>query len=71
MRSTNGGLCSPTWGGLTDLTDLSPDTPEETIKSLSEFNEFEPRLKSAKNRLQLSASLNLKKVNTISSGIEI
>jgi len=28
--------------------------------SVSEFNEFEPRLKSAKNRIQLSAGLNLK-----------
>ena len=29
--------------------------------SESEFNEFEPRLKSAKNRFQLSAGLDLKK----------
>ena len=29
------------------------------ISSESEFNEFEPRLKSAKNRFQLSAGLNL------------
>ena len=30
-------------------------------KSLSEFNEFQPRLKSPKNRFQLSAGLNLEK----------
>ena len=32
------------------------------------FNEFEPRLKSAKNQFRLSAGLNLEKLNTISSG---
>ena len=31
----------------------------------SEFNVFEPRLKSAKNRFQLSAGLNLETLNTI------
>ena len=36
---------------------------------VSEFNEFEPRLKSSKNRFQLSAGLNLKKFNIILSGI--
>ena len=36
---------------------------------VSEFNEFKPRLKSAKNRFQLSAGLNLEKFNTILSGI--
>ena len=35
---------------------------------VSEFNEFELRLKSAKNRFQLSAGLNLEKLNTIFSG---
>ena len=35
---------------------------------LSEFNEFEPRLKSAKNRSQLSAGLNLENLNTIING---
>ena len=35
---------------------------------VSEFNEFEPRLKSAKNRFQLSAVLTLEKLNTILSG---
>ena len=34
----------------------------------SEFNEFEPSLKSAKNRFQLSANLNLNTLNTILSG---
>ena len=37
-------------------------------ETVSEFNEFEPGLKSAKNRIQLSAGLNLKKLNTILSG---
>ena len=37
-------------------------------KSVSEFKEFEPRLKSAKNRFQLSAGLNLEELNTILSG---
>ena len=32
-----------------------------------EFNEFEPRLKSTKNRFQLSAGLNLETLNTILS----
>ena len=36
--------------------------------SESEFNEFERHLKSAKNRFQLSAGLNLVKLNTILSG---
>ena len=35
---------------------------------VSEFNEFKPRLKSLKNQFQLSASLNLEKLNTILSG---
>ena len=34
---------------------------------VSEFNEFEPRLKSAKNRFQLSTSLNLETLNKILS----
>ena len=39
---------------------------ESKIKlPVSEFNEFEPRLKSAKNRFQLRAGLNLEKLNTI------
>ena len=37
-------------------------------RSESEFNEFEPRLKSAKNRFQLSAGLNLDILNSILSG---
>ena len=35
---------------------------------VSEFNEFEPRLKSTKNRFQLIADLNLEKFNEILSG---
>ena len=35
---------------------------------VSEFNEFETSLKSAKNRFQLSAGLNLETLNTILSG---
>ena len=34
----------------------------------SDFNEFEPRLKSAKNRFQLSACLSFETLNTILSG---
>ena len=33
-----------------------------------EFNEFKPRLKSVKNWFQLSAGLNIEKLNTILSG---
>ena len=33
--------------------------------SVSKFNEFKPRLKSPKNRFQLTAGLNLEKLNTI------
>ena len=32
--------------------------------TVSEFDEFKPRLKSPKNRFQLSAGLNLEKFNT-------
>ena len=35
--------------------------------SVSEFNELEPRLKSAKNRFPLSTGLNLETLNTILS----
>ena len=38
------------------------------VKPVSEFHEFEPRLKSAKNRFQLITGLNLEKLNTILSG---
>ena len=37
--------------------------------SESEFNEFESRLKSAKNRFQLSAGLDLEKKDTVLNGI--
>ena len=40
---------------------------ERFTPPVSEFNEFEPRLKSAKNRFQLSAGLNLETLNTILS----
>ena len=38
------------------------------MNSLSKFNEFELRLKSAKYQFQLSAGLNLETINTILSG---
>ena len=38
-----------------------------SLSPVSEFNEFEPRLKSAKNRFQFSAGLNLEILNTILS----
>ena len=38
------------------------------VAETSEFNEFEPRLKSAKSLFQLSAGFNLKTLNTILSG---
>ena len=41
---------------------------EEFNTAESEFNEFEPRLKSAKNQFQLSAGLNLETLNTNISG---
>ena len=40
-------------------------SPNPIMVSESKFNEIEPRLKSAKNRFQLSAGLNLKTTNTI------
>ena len=42
--------------------------PRLFFLQVSEFNEFEPRLKSAINRFQLSAGLNLEKLNSILSG---
>ena len=39
----------------------------KVLSSVFEFNEFEPRLKSAKNRFQLSADNNLETLNTILS----
>ena len=36
-------------------------------RSVAEFNEFEPRLKSAKNRFRLSTGFNQEKFNTILS----
>ena len=37
------------------------------LRSVSELNEFKPRLNSSKNQFQLSAGLNLEKLNTILS----
>ena len=37
------------------------------LNPVNEFNEFKPRLKSPKNRCQLSGCLNLEKLNTILS----
>ena len=37
----------------------------KVLTSVFEFNEIKPRLKSHKNRFQLSAGLNLEKLNTI------
>ena len=39
--------------------------PCSKLNSESEFDEFEPYLKSAKNRFQLSAVFNLEKLNAI------
>ena len=36
-------------------------------RSVSEFNEFKPRLKSLRNWIQLSPGFNLEKLNTILS----
>ena len=43
------------------------DSSYDLDRPMSEFNEFEPWLKSAKNRFQLSAGLNFEKLNTILS----
>ena len=40
---------------------------DELNKSVSEFNEFKPRLKSLEKRFQLSAGFNLETFNTILS----
>ena len=37
----------------------------ELVHSVSEFNEFEPRLKSAKNQFQLRTGLNLEKFDKV------
>ena len=41
---------------------------KKNVYSESEFNEFEPRLKCAKNGIKLNVSLNLKTLNTIFCG---
>ena len=47
-------------GGLLDIS-----------LTVSEFNESKPRVKSPKNRFQLSAGLNLEKLITILSGTKL
>ena len=42
---------------------------KKKIYTVSEFNEFELSLKSAKNRIQLSAGLNLETMNTSLDGV--
>ena len=39
-----------------------------SVLAVSEFDKFESRLKSVKNRFQLSAGLNIETLNTILSG---
>ena len=41
---------------------------EDRTKPVFEFYEFEPRLKSAKNRFQLSVSFNLEKLKIVFYG---
>ena len=53
---------------LTKLDILDKENIQFYNKSETEFNEFEPCIKSAKNRFQLSAGLNRKTLNTILSG---
>ena len=50
-----------------DITILFLKDLVKFVSSVSEFNEFGPGLKSAKNRFQLRAGLNLEKFNTILS----
>ena len=50
------------------ITTNSSTVFAEITFPVSEFNEFEPRLKSDKNRFQLIAGLNLENLNTILSG---
>jgi len=49
-------------GGSRGLKGVVNDIIQQ-FKTESTFNEFEPRLKSPKNRFQLRAGLNLKKLN--------
>ena len=48
----------------------SPGKPHFNGFPEAEFKEFEPRVKSAKNRFQLSAGLNFGTLNTVLSGIK-
>jgi len=51
-----------------DKIDDNCEWPIKTLRSVSELNEFKPRLKSPKKGFQLGASLNLEKLNSILSG---
>ena len=46
-----------------DKIDDNYECQIKTLRSVSELNEFKPRLKSPKNRFQLGADLNLEKFN--------
>ena len=65
-------VVKPLWKGNVGKTILliNDNMKLNSLNSASEAesNEFEPRLKSAKNRFQLNAGLNLETLNTISSG---
>ena len=52
---------------LTKLDILDKENIQFYNKSETEFNEFEPRIKSSKSQFQLSAGLNRKTLNTILS----
>ena len=52
------------WNQLNKLREVIIKSPEP------EFNKFKPRLKSAKNRFQLSADLNFETLNTILRGTD-
>ena len=54
--------------GYLNLSLISQISKNSITSTESEFNEFKPRLKSAKNRFQLSARLNFATLNTILSG---
>ena len=57
--------------GAPSMQEVNPISLSKSGKnkwSGTEFNEFEPRRKSAKNQFQLSAGLNLEKLLTILSG---
>ena len=64
----NGFKCTVVNRGLLAIALLDGSLEKHIFKiSVSEFNEFEPRLKTANNRFQLSAGLNLETLNIIIS----